>query len=466
MRKAGTGEADAVKISEVLPFVEYDLQRQLILKLKVLGMNAAFGYSCQIQVGNDLVIATATCTAVWLESLPSPPPIQIVRSRDGRSQQEMRLASLQRQLEELMTLNKDTLDKQHSHNRMILRRRQHLASAGVGRAGAYRERQCQYSLNSASGAVDGTSTPMIDTFREAAVDEHVSAHAGEDKSLASLEGSMDSYSATASSTGSSSSSSTSSSSSSDEGTSDGDDSSSLESPPSSSSSSSTEEDDVDEEDPAVEGEDAAVVQEDTELFVGADASVQHTASKSGRSPKVSAQREAQDTTTRSSRLHSSATSSSRDKKPPAEVVHRKRRIVYKDDRAPFLMEVDDETDSDIVAVLNDWVAPIGFDMVNTLVSGRFLVENLTPFTRMSANLCLCCFPAVVVYSRLPGDPHDGGQRRGGHAPRPHPGAQDGGRGLPELPQQRGAEQHAVQAVLGGLPAPVLHRQGPHAVPGT
>lgn len=41
---------DAVRVSEVLPFVEFDLQRQLMLKLKILGMNAAFGYTSKIQV--------------------------------------------------------------------------------------------------------------------------------------------------------------------------------------------------------------------------------------------------------------------------------------------------------------------------------------------------------------------------------------------------------------------------------
>jgi hypothetical protein len=45
------------------------------------------------------------------------------------------------------------------------------------------------------------------------------------------------------------------------------------------------------------------------------------------------------------------------------------------------MEVDDETDSDIVAVLNDWVAPIGFDMVNTLVRMIFVSQISGASTR-------------------------------------------------------------------------------------
>ena len=42
--------------------------------------------------------------------------------------------------------------------------------------------------------------------------------------------------------------------------------------------------------------------------------------------------------------------------------------MYKDDRPPVVVEIDDETDADMVAVLHDWVVPIGIDMVNIGVS--------------------------------------------------------------------------------------------------
>jgi hypothetical protein len=74
-RKGAIGEQDAVKISEVLPFVEYDLQRQLQVKLKVVGMNALFDYQAHIQLSKSLIIMTATCTAVYVEALPPPPTI-------------------------------------------------------------------------------------------------------------------------------------------------------------------------------------------------------------------------------------------------------------------------------------------------------------------------------------------------------------------------------------------------------
>jgi hypothetical protein len=43
---------------------------------------------------------------------------------------------------------------------------------------------------------------------------------------------------------------------------------------------------------------------------------------------------------------------------------RARKKVYKDDRAPVVVEIDDETDADMASVLYDWSCPLGIDMVN------------------------------------------------------------------------------------------------------
>ena len=101
---AATGETDAVKISELLPFVEFDVQKQLMLKMKVAGMNACFGYECKIQVGSGMVIAMATCTAVCLEALPPSPTLHFLKTqRDPGArigvEQDGRLVKMQRDLE-------------------------------------------------------------------------------------------------------------------------------------------------------------------------------------------------------------------------------------------------------------------------------------------------------------------------------------------------------------------------------
>lgn len=89
-RKHGSGEADAVLVSDVLPFVEFELHRQMMLKLRVFGMNAAFGYCSQIQVSNTMVVAVATATAVYADALPPPAAVQIARSLEIRTQEDVR----------------------------------------------------------------------------------------------------------------------------------------------------------------------------------------------------------------------------------------------------------------------------------------------------------------------------------------------------------------------------------------
>ncbi len=47
-------------ISEAIPFMEYDMHRQLMYKLRVMGMNAVFGMRLQLTVGKSLIVAVAT----------------------------------------------------------------------------------------------------------------------------------------------------------------------------------------------------------------------------------------------------------------------------------------------------------------------------------------------------------------------------------------------------------------------
>ena len=57
-RSKSTGENDALAVSEALPFLEYEIARQLMLKLKVLGRNAAFSLKSEIDVGSQLIVGT------------------------------------------------------------------------------------------------------------------------------------------------------------------------------------------------------------------------------------------------------------------------------------------------------------------------------------------------------------------------------------------------------------------------
>ena len=71
-KKDMKGESNAKEISDSLPFIEYELHRQLYNKLKVKGMNAIFGLKTSFSMSDRLMVATATGTGVFLAAL-SPP---------------------------------------------------------------------------------------------------------------------------------------------------------------------------------------------------------------------------------------------------------------------------------------------------------------------------------------------------------------------------------------------------------
>ena len=51
---------NATSISEAIPFLEYDLHRLLVYKLRVAGLNAAFNCRFQLEVGENLMVAVCT----------------------------------------------------------------------------------------------------------------------------------------------------------------------------------------------------------------------------------------------------------------------------------------------------------------------------------------------------------------------------------------------------------------------
>lgn len=74
-------------VSEALPFLEYELARQLMLKLKVLGRNAAFSLKTEVDVGRSLIVATLTATAVYCTAMPAPRVLEISRTIDVQDEE-------------------------------------------------------------------------------------------------------------------------------------------------------------------------------------------------------------------------------------------------------------------------------------------------------------------------------------------------------------------------------------------
>lgn len=88
-KKKATGEANAYAVSAALPFLEHNLHRQLILKLECIGMNAVFGLRTQLSIGERLIVATATGTAVCLAALPIPRGVRVQQSSSGTEVQSV-----------------------------------------------------------------------------------------------------------------------------------------------------------------------------------------------------------------------------------------------------------------------------------------------------------------------------------------------------------------------------------------
>ncbi|XP_056645084.1 C2 domain-containing protein 5 isoform X1 [Diorhabda sublineata] len=94
----------AKEISDGLPFLEYELHRLLVNKLKIKGMNAIFGLKFRITVGEKMMIATAAGTAIYLSSLPSPSVPKLVSDENS---DDAKLVLLQRQLNETVKKNRE-----------------------------------------------------------------------------------------------------------------------------------------------------------------------------------------------------------------------------------------------------------------------------------------------------------------------------------------------------------------------
>lgn len=64
LKKKAQAEANATAISNLLPFMEYEVHTQLMNKLKLKGMNALFGLRIQITVGENMLMGLAVSLRV------------------------------------------------------------------------------------------------------------------------------------------------------------------------------------------------------------------------------------------------------------------------------------------------------------------------------------------------------------------------------------------------------------------
>ncbi|XP_063968624.1 C2 domain-containing protein 5-like isoform X1 [Lytechinus pictus] len=105
-KKKTQGEANAALISDALPFMEYELHRQMMNKLKVKGMNCLFGLKVQVTVGETLLVGTATATGVFLSALPPPPALKL-STQGPIGSMDKHLQAFQERLDKITAKNKE-----------------------------------------------------------------------------------------------------------------------------------------------------------------------------------------------------------------------------------------------------------------------------------------------------------------------------------------------------------------------
>lgn len=98
-------EMNAREISDALPFLEYDLQRLLVNKLKAKGMNAIFGMRITMSIGERMMALIGTGTGVYLPALPSPTIPKIVQGNSWTNSEKIH--ELNRSLEEAVSRNRE-----------------------------------------------------------------------------------------------------------------------------------------------------------------------------------------------------------------------------------------------------------------------------------------------------------------------------------------------------------------------
>ncbi|XP_056907498.1 C2 domain-containing protein 5 isoform X4 [Takifugu flavidus] len=107
LKRKAQGEVNATAISNLLPFMEYELHSQLMNKLKLRNMNALFGLRIQISVGENMLLGLASATGVYLTALPAPGGIQIAGKTPSDLSNEHHILTIQKRINDTIAKNKE-----------------------------------------------------------------------------------------------------------------------------------------------------------------------------------------------------------------------------------------------------------------------------------------------------------------------------------------------------------------------
>ncbi|CAK4854938.1 unnamed protein product [Aphanomyces euteiches] len=74
--------------------------------MRVLGVNALFGFESQVQISGGFVVGIITGTGMYLPALPMPQGLRIARNIDVKDEEDRRLVQLQAQIETISNRNR------------------------------------------------------------------------------------------------------------------------------------------------------------------------------------------------------------------------------------------------------------------------------------------------------------------------------------------------------------------------
>ncbi|CAH8508322.1 unnamed protein product [Heterobilharzia americana] len=108
LKKDTKGEVAASELSEILPFIDYELHYRLMQKLRLRSMNGLFGLRYRLAIGEYMIAAIATGTGVYVGALPPPPPPRIIPSLHSSMVAEDRCAyeRLKNQVDDYLRKNR------------------------------------------------------------------------------------------------------------------------------------------------------------------------------------------------------------------------------------------------------------------------------------------------------------------------------------------------------------------------
>jgi hypothetical protein len=340
-----------------------------MLKLKVLGRNAAFALKTEVDVGRQLIVSTATATAVFCTALPAPRVLEISRTIAVQDEEDHQIMRLQRQIELVSQKNRKRLSEAAQRHADRVRRRivNKIKRSKRQRIVARKRYVRRSKRNNSRENIDieaGASTVAEENMRKISgtpsqreVSEETTSTLISDNKYEDNEGSVSSDESDSSSTSSSSSSSSSTGSSESE---------SLNDAGGALSQQKATEHESDVADPSS-------ARESGDEPIGSTEFDFHDGYRSGQEDERSA-RDNKSITSAISEIDELEDEILQDERVDTKEIiaqggergrRRRRKRLYRDDKVPFVLEVDDETDEDLLSVLLDKSIPDGIRLCTT-----------------------------------------------------------------------------------------------------